>query len=1071
MKKQNRILIKHRLFPLATCLLFGMGVHIQPMLAINDEFGTEYPSSVSDDLINVTGKVVDSSGIPVIGASIVEVGTTNGIITDFDGNFSLQVAAGVKLQISYIGYQTQEIVVSDDKSLNIVLKEDTEVLDEVVVVGYGSQKKVTLTGAISSVQSDDIVSTKNENVANMLSGKVAGFRVVQRTSEPGTLDATYNIRGMGSPLIVIDGVPGESSDLARLNAEEIESLTILKDASAAVYGVRAANGVVLVTTKQGKEGKVKFKYDGSFSIQTPTNEPTLLDAPEWMTLYNEWTRNSTPGLGADNVYSPEDIAAYANGTKQQSDWYGVSMNNSAPMTQHNISLSGGSKDVKYYASFGYLGQKGLANTGIQQYDRFNLRANVSAKIAEGLTTNLKVAGMKDSQQTPAGGIAEVYGAMWRQIPMNPIYVADGMAFSGFDNKNPVVMVDESETGYLRNYSGQFSVVGDVNWEIPWVKGLSAKALYSYEHRFTENRLFAKQYRLYNEDLSFVESKEKSKLTRTYTPRNNELFQLSLNYKKRFGNHDINALFLYEESKRQSDNFWVSKYFDLDVLDELFAGLDGNTTGNTDTGKLFENVNKGLVGRVNYSYADRYLLELSFRYDGSSKFMKGNQWGFFPATSFGWRVSEENFWKESVIADYVTNLKLRGSYGVMGDDAASSYQWLAGYTYPSGRVVWDREYVNGLATTGIPNKNITWYKAKTLDLGFDFTIQNGLFDVQFDWFKRNRSGLLATRVGSVPGVFGASFGQENLNTDMTTGFEVVLTHNKTINDFRYSVSMNLGYARSKQKHVEMAPSTDQRNNWLNNTNDRWANILWGYGYEGQFSSVEEAWLWASYGAINKNLSGNQYVLPGDIKYEDWNEDGVIDENDKHPIGIMDGQGHSYQDNKHQPLWNYGITLSGEYKGFDLNCLFQGAAATWFYYESYFQKPLNWSGNANGLDQFMDRWHTKDDAVNPFDPNSEWVGGEYPSTRETNVIHYDLDYLTNWNLEKTWYLRLKSIELGYTLPKSVCSKMGLEKLRFYVNAYNLLTFTNLKHIDPERPTSSHSTVYPLMKTYNFGVNLSF
>jgi len=1022
--------------------------------------------------IRVTGIVVDSNNEPIIGATVKVLGTTTGGVTDINGNFTVNATSRDRIQISYVGYKSQEISLEGRNTLRIVLQEDSELIDEVVVVGYGSQKKATLTGAISAVSADEILTTKNENVANMLAGKVAGFRVVQRTSEPGKLDAAFDIRGMGTPLIVIDGVPSDANDFSRINANEIENLTVLKDASAAVYGVRAANGVVLITTKKGNSGKTKFSYDGSFTIQRPTNEPNLLDAVGFMTLYNENVRNVALGTGAANVYSAEEIAAYANGTKKSYDWYGMAMNETTPMHQHNLSASGGNEKIQYYVSLGYIDQEGLASSGIQEYNRWNLRSNLQAELIENLTMNLNISGMKDYSRGPVGGLQNAYKSMWRQLPMNNPYVNDdpSMPFNGYDSLHPAVELDENLRGYTRNTNGAFTVSGSIEYKLPWIKGLSAKALYSYEHRFNENRVFDKQYTLYNEDGSSINSSSLTKLTRAYTPRNNNLGQVSLNYSQTFGDHSVKALVLYEESSREGDNFWVARQFQLDVLDELFAGSASNITGNTDTSKLYTTVNKGLVGRINYGYLDRYLAEVSFRYDASSKFMPGHQWGFFPAASIGWRASEEKFIKETAVGNVISNLKFRASLGKMGDDSSSYYQWLQGYNYPgTTNTVWDKEYVSGASTTGIANPNITWYSAVTLDLGVDVSLWNDKLSLQFDWFRRDRDGLLATRSGSVPGIFGASFAQENLNSDLTTGFEVVLSHKNRIGEVKYDVSANFGYARTKLKYVERAASTDSRDNWLNNTNNRWKNLLWGYGYSGNFKSYEEAWAWASYGATMGTNTGNQYILPGDIKIEDWNEDGVIDQNDLHVIGIMEGQGNNYRDNTHKPLYSYGLGGNVSWRGIDLNILFQGTSGVWFENPEKFKTALPWSGTSNGLSRFLDRWHTADDTANPYDPNTAWISGEWFSTRDANTINYS--YNTRQNLTKVWYMRLKSIELGYSLPKKWLSATAIENLRIYTNAYNLITFTNARDIDPERPTANHGYVYPLMKTFNFGVNLTF
>ena len=1010
----------------------------------------------------LSGKVIDAGGNPVAGAAVIVEGTSNGVSTDLDGSFTIRAAEGAPIVVSILGYQDARVKLKD--GMTVKLMEDSTLLEETVVVGYGTTKKATLTGAIAAIKSDDIVSTKNENMANMLAGKVSGLRVMQRTSEPGALDASFDIRGMGKPLIVIDGIPSTSADFSRLDGNEVDNVTILKDASAAVYGVRAANGVILVTTKKGSSGKATFSYDGSVSMQTPTYEPDLMDAAEYMTIYNEMMRNETAFIGGQNTWPTADIEAYRSGEKKSYDWYGIAMNRYAPMQQHNLSARGGSDKVQYYFNVGYLDQKGLASSGIQTYDRWNVRSNLSAELVDGLKAEVNIAAMKDRRNGPArDNNQNIYKSMWRQLPMNNPYVNDDPSkpFNGFDSVHPAVELDQDLRGYtLRNY-GKVTTTGSLTYSVPFVNGLSLKALYSYEHKFTERRNFNKAYTLYNSDGSGVNSASPniSKLTRSYTPLNNYLGQISVNYENTFGDHSVKGLLLYESSKTESDNFWVAREFSLDVLDELFAGNASNITGNSDSGSIYTNVNKGLVGRANYSYQDKYLAEFSFRYDASSKFMRGHQWGFFPSVSVGWRVSEESFIKENPIGDVLTNLKLRANWGRMGDDSASSYQWMTGYRYPSSTsTVWDRKYVTGAGTTGVANENLTWYTSDMVDLGVDLGLWQEMFRMTFDWFRRDRNGLLATRAVSVPGVFGASFAQENLNSDMVQGFELSLSHRNHIGDFSYGVNGNLSYTRSMTKRVERADAIDSYDNWRNNANYRLSNIQWGYGYLGQFTSYDQIYEYAHY-ANGSNFYGNQNIVPGDLKIEDWNGDGVIDSNDTYPIGI----------GTTVPLWNYGMSVDMRYKGFDLNMLFQGAFGHTFQLYEKFLQALPWSGQSNGLAQFMDRWHTESDTANPFDPNTVWVEGKWPTNRITNTINYS--YNSDFNLKKVAYMRLKSVELGYTLPSSLLRKAKIEKVRVYVNAYNLFTLSNTDGIDPERPTNNYGYVYPLSKTYALGVNLTF
>ncbi len=1010
----------------------------------------------------LTGKVIDTGGWPVIGASVLVPGTTIGVVTDQDGTFSLNVSPGTSIIVSLLGYEDAHAKMINE--IVITLTDDLEQLEEIVVVGYGTQKKVTLTGSISSIQNDELLSTKNENVVNMLSGKLPGFRVRQNTSEPGTLDASFDIRGMGAPLIVIDGIPGTSADLVRLDGNEIDNVTVLKDASAAVYGVRAANGVVLVTTKKGAEGRTKFSYDNTISIQTPTYEPSLMDAVGYMTIYNEMMRNEVAFVGGGNTYSAEDINAYLDGSKESYDWYGIAMDKYAPMQQHNLSARGGGEKVQYFVNLGYLNQDGLASSGIQQYSRWNFRTNLSAELLRGLKLDLNLSAVQDHRNSPAlSNNQNIYKSMWRQLPMNNPFVDDDInkPFNGYDSVHPFVELDESLRGYTRTEYSKFNGTASLTYDIPFVKGLSVKALYSYSKSFNETRNFNKVYTLYNADGSAVSSSTPniSKLTRDYTPFTYSLGQISLNYQGSFGNHSVKGLLLFEDSKAESDNFWVAREFSLDVLDELFAGNSSNITGNSNSSNIYTNVNKGLVGRANYTYKDKYLAEVSFRYDASSKFMSGHQWGFFPAISAGWRVSEESFIKDSSVGNVLTNLKIRASWGRTGDDSASSYQWLSGYMYPSTTSsVWDRSYVTGAGTTGVANENITWYTADMLDLGVDFNLWHEMLSVTFDWFTRDRNGLLGTRAVSVPGVFGANFAQENLNSDNTKGFELSVGHRNHVGDFSYGISGNISYTRSMTRYVERSESIDSYDNWTGNTNDRLSNLQWGYTYLGQFNNYNDIFDYAKY-ANGTNFYGNQNIVPGDLMIEDWNEDGVIDSNDNHVIGIS----------TNIPLWNYGATIDFSWKGFDFSALLQGAWGHTFALKEKFLQALPWSGQSNGLDQFTDRWHTVSDTANPYDPNTVWEPGYWPTNKITNTVNYAFD---SWfNIKKISYLRLKSIELGYTLPNNLLSKVKIQNLRFYVNAYNLFTISNTNGIDPERPTNNYSYVYPLTKTYSIGVNLTF
>lgn len=1025
--------------------------------------GTESKTMVTQQGKKIMGVITDSYGEPVIGANVVVKGTTNGTITDLDGKFAMDVPENAVLQVSFIGYIMQEVPATGT-NMKIALREDTQKLDEVVVVGYGTQKKVTLTGAVSAIGGDDIMTTKNENVKNMLSGKVPGVRVVQKTGEPGSYGSDFQIRGMGNPLIIIDGVPRDNMD--RLDPNEIESISVLKDASAAIYGVRAANGVVLITTKQGKGGKVQLDYTGSVGWQQASNLPETSNAWEYMTMMNENARNN----GRPLMYQWDEVDAYKNGEKPSTDWAKVAINEFAPQTQHSFSASGNTEKVDYFVNFGYLKQDGFWKSGDLNYERFNVRSNVGANITKRLRADVSLSAMKDTKNSPYRDTWIVYKSIWTQVPLWPIYANDNpdYLYNAADADHPLVITDSEKNGYRKNNSKLFQSTFSLSYDVPFIDGLKAKALYSYDYNIWESKEYAKQFSLYTYDAAadiYNENKAQSpsNIRRNFKDSESTVLQLSLNYVKTFAEkHNLNVLALYEESNSSMDNFYAKRQLSMDAVDQLFAGNTMNQEGSmngdgykpdtklVDQNGVWKIANKGLVGRVNYDYSSKYIAEFSFRYDGSSKFAVDNQWGFFPAGSIGWRLSEEGFMKDTKSLSFINNLKIRASYGKMGDDNSSVYQFLSGYNYPSGGYVFDDTNMNGLGMRGMANPYITWFTSKLANVGVDADLWNGLLGFQFDYFTRVRDGLLATRSASLPGTVGAGLPQENLEGDITKGYELALTHRNKIQDFSYFVSGNISYSRKRWKYKEISERGNSYRNWRENNNDRLDDIWWGSGYLGQFNSYNQI-----FNAPIQDNKGNSILRPGDFEYEDWNGDGVIDGNDDHPIAI-----------KGMPKINFGLTLGGEWRGIDLSLLFQGAAQSNVYYPEQLERPLYW--DRNGLSMFMDRWHLADRDADPSDLNSEWVPGYYPSTTTGETTNYRT---SERSVQDASYVRLKSLEIGYSLPLSLLQKTGLKKVRIYFSGYNLFTITGVKYLDPEHTDETYGYLYPLTKSYNIGINLTF
>lgn len=998
----------------------------------------------------ITGTIVDANKIPIVGANIIIKGKQVGVITDVDGNFSIDAQPTDVLVISYIGCLSQELHASAVNGKQIVLEEDLQKLEEVVVVGYGTQKKATLTGAVSAVATDDIMVTKNQFISNSLSGKVPGLRVWEKTGEPGAISMQdFQIRGMGAPLVVIDGVP--RTDLIRLDPNEIESVSVLKDASAAIYGVRAANGVILISTKKGKKGKAELKYNGFVGWQKAIGLPDVLDAVEYMTLMNERDFNNHRGV----LFSEEQIEAYRNGTKQSTDWAHMGQREFAPQTQHNVSLSGGSEKIDYFINFSYVNQEGLFESNSLDYQRYNIRSNVTAQITDRLKGSAIIGGWMDTKHGMSQGTSQLYKGAWTTEPIIPAYANDNPAYLNkmADGLHPLAITDREISGYNDRFGKSFSGTFDLEYAIPGIDGLKAKGMYSYNHEIRDEKNFRKSYTLYEyKNDSYVGSTygAPSRVERKNWYRTSTLLSLSLSYQKTFlDKHNINALALYEEGVTTADNFSALREVSMDVIDELFAGNALNQVASQKSDDVYKNTNKAFVGRVNYDFSSKYLAEFSFRYDGSSKFAPGSQWGFFPSVSAGYRISEEPFFKQKL--SFVDNLKLRVSYGVMGSDASSSYQFLSGYNYPSSGFIFNDNWVNGISPGNIPNPFITWYKTKTTNMGFDFGLWNGLLGGTFDYFIRKRTGLLADPANSLPSTVGAKMSQYNLNSERRHGFEVELTHRNKIGKFHYSISGNFAFTRVKNLYRERAASGSFYDNWRNNSTDRYWDFMWGYGTNGQYGSFQEI-----YNAPNMDSKGNSYFFPGAIAYDDWNGDGMIDGLDMKPL---------------KPTGNritYGVTIQADWNGFDLAAVFQGNGVVVRDFPELFDSPLIWG--RNGLSMFMDRWHRAD----PFDPNcEEWIPGKYPSTFRDTQAWSSYTRASEFNRIDGTYLRLKSLEIGYSIPKELLSKIQIKGARIYLNGYNLLTFSDLNGItDPERPDNQDAGyTYPGTATYNIGVNLTF
>lgn len=1029
-----------------------LAIALIPMLT-----STGYAESVSlikrayipaDTTFTITGQVHDGQvagdGLP--GVNVLVKGTTTGTNTDVSGNFVIKVKKDDVLVFSMIGYKSLEYPVGETAGkVAIVLQADISSLDEVVVVGYGTQKKSDVTGSIVSINNKEIKSVTTSNLATGIAGRLPGMRVKQVSSEPGSFATQFDIRGFGSPLIVVDGVIMDQGNFSRLNPNDIEEMSVLKDASAAVYGVKAANGVILVKTKGGTEGKPKISYSGYYQFQKMTNTPEIGNAYSYATILteNEINKGADPG---STTFSREDLQKFKDGTYPSTDWYGLVARDHTSQKNHYLSVSGGSEKIKYFTSLGFMDEMGLWKSGDLNYKKYNLRSNVSGKITDNLDVELSVDAMMDKKNDLAWNSWYIFTSLYWQDPTKPAYT----------NNNPDYFVDvpgglhsipltDAKYGYNKTTNKTIQGTLKVNYKVPFIDGLSARFIYGYYNQDLFVKSWAKNYLMHGYDpvtdkYEVVNSfNAPSNLTGNYTSFNRSTLSGQLIYNKNIAQkHDISAALIYEGRHDANDNLWAKKEFAIDV-DQFFAGLSRNSQV-TSTG-ITENASQNVIGKFNYGLSSKYLVELGFNYGGSSKFPAGKRWGFFPYASAGWRISEETFFKEHL--PYISNLKLRGSWGQMGDDGASAFQFLTGYDYPGGNYVFNGEVVSGLGFRGVPNPNITWFTVTSKNIGLDLNIKNSLLNLQFDVFQRDRSGLLGTRLLTVPGTLGANLPQENINKDKRSGMELVLGHANRIGKVRYSLSGNITYTRAKVTYIERAPDANSYLNWRNNTINRWDNIGWGYKLLGQFQSQEDI-----FASPLQDEQGNKTLRPGDFKYEDVNKDGMISDLDIVPIG----RGANAD-------LNYAISGSVGYKKLDMNFLFQGASNFNYVYARQLTQPLTWVGR-NPLMMFMDRWHHED----IYDVNSAWVPGRYPSTGYPPSVSWVSEF---WR-PKASYIRLKSVEVGYTLDNAILTKIGVQNARVYVSGFNLVTWTKLKDVDPE--AISNDGIYPINTSFNLGINLT-
>ena len=1085
---------------LAALLLCTGFIAAHPLAMRAESSGPGVQTVQQQQQIKVTGTVNDDMG-PVIGASVVEKGNpSNGTITDIDGNFSLSVKPGATLLISYIGYKSQEVQAISGKSVNITLKEDTEMLDEVVVVGFGTQKKVNLTGAVGTLSSDELKERPVANATQALQGLVPGLNIDVTN---GSLESRpdINIRGTatigegtsGAPLILIDGMEGE---LHSINPQDIANISVLKDAAASsIYGSRAPFGVVLITTKSGtKDGKTSINYNNSFRFGSPINKKEMMNSVQFASWVNDALTNNggSPRFNEaymDRLITWQNAKPYALGQRMTADgtivypieaqasgqWYGgfstgaddvnyydVVYKDHTFSQEHNVSASGGSKKFNYYASGSYFDQDGLLNVGEENLQRFTATAKINSEITDWLKFNMNMRFTREDYVRPSALTDYFYEALaFKAWPILPLYDRNGYYYYSDDTSVAALAEGGSDKKQTDHFYFQTGL------EIEPVKNWVTSVDFNYRIKSANRHWDSQPY--INHDLSGAPyyRKSSSNVHEDYLKENYFNFNARSEYSFSLADsHNFHILggFQAENLKQnlfglQRNGIMINSKPEVDLTNGL--DIDGNPITPSVNGGRNEWSTVGFFGRLNYDYKGRYLFEVNVRADGSSRFRKGNQWKTFPSASVGWNIAQEEFFKP--LSSTVDMLKIRGSYGKMGDDGgASTYpQTVIAYNIEKDKIGWfyNGALMAGVAATAIPNPDLTWYTAETYNLGLDFDLWNQKLSGTFEVFKRKRSGLLATSSTVVPGTVGASLPQENLNSDQTFGWEISLNHRNRVAGVNYWVGGQISATKNRWDYRLDSQASNSMDAWRRrDVSGRNKDIWFSYEEGGRFSSYEQI--------RYHDLTGGGYgqgTLPGDYYYKDWNGDGIINGEDNHPMA-------SYN----LPVFNYGFVMGADWKGIDVSMNWQGAAGVYNSYDEVFTEVGPFNGGAV-LDIYLDRWHTVNPSDDPFNPNTKWVSGLYPATGHSFSN-------AGTGIKNTSYLRLKTLEVGYTLPKTWIAKAGIQNLRIYFNAYNLLTFTGLDNIDPERPgrqgganNGDSSGIlfynYPVNRTFNIGATIKF
>jgi TonB-linked SusC/RagA family outer membrane protein len=988
---------------------------------------------------SVNGRVTNDAGEGIPGVSVVLKGTTLGTATDTDGKYTLSLPdeqSNGTLVFSFIGYIAEEVAIGNRTTIDVSLVPDIQALSEVVVVGYGSQQKATVTGSVAQISGQEITKSPTPNVTSSLAGRLPGLIVSQRSGEPGRDDPNLLIRGNGtfgdnSPLIIIDGV--QRSLMSRLNPQDIESISVLKDASAAIYGARAANGVILITTKKGVRGKPTFDFSYNYAFQSPTKIPDVLDAATFAQVFNEgdWYRKGRPATYTP-FYSDAAIQHYRNGTDPilypNTNWVREVLKPYSFQQRINLQVSGGSENTRYLLSFGTTDQDGNLRNNPTRYKQYNLRAKIDVDLTKNLSVGANIYAIINDRNYSSIGTDVNFVNI---LQANPTIVArypNGLIGPGRLGENPLLL---DQRGLNTIEDTPLYSTFTATYKIPGVNGLQLDASFNYDLSNQFEKTFNIPY-FYHEYNVNTQQYDRKQGTGTATPElwnyyrkwTTMMHNFRLTYDNTFNQHHVAAMVGTEQQKNTfKEAMAYRKNFVSTTIDQINIGSNApadKNNGGTASASAYNN----FFGRLNYDFNAKYLLEMVFRYDGSQIFPQGKRYGFFPGFSAGWRLSEEKFIQNSL--PFVSQLKLRVSHGQIGNDRVGQYQYLQAFSFGDNYVFGGND-VTGIFPNTMPNPNITWEVSKKTDVGLEATLWKGLLGFELTLWNQRRSNILASRNLSVSNVFGFSgLPNENIGKVNSNGYELLISHKNSVGGLVYSVSGNVAYANSQIIYMDEAPQPEP---YQNQTGHPVGSALY-YKADGIFNTQDE---------LNSYPHGAGAQV-GDIRVLDLNGDGIIDSKDQFRF-----------DYSVVPQYTFGLNADFQYRNFDLNLFFQGQT-----------KAYNYDGTAAALGgsdfsnavvyRATDRW-TIDNPNGSMPRADAWQPGN------TTFFLYDATFI-----------RLKTVELGYTLPKSMTSRIKLNTMRIYVSAFNALTWAKvIKWADPE--INGNFTAYPPQRVINLGVNLNF